>query len=243
MDLSLTAVYSALSASQTALEAEAQDLANVRTPGYRPQVPYFESALAVVRQGGDGGEVRLPWGVKFQPGGPSTEPGPLSASRDPVHAALSHVDDYFCVQTPQGVAYTRDGSFHLDAEGRLLDAHENPVLGEDGPLKAESGKGRILSDGTFDTGATGAPQKLKLVNLAGLKLDRRGGQMFTVADGREGAPGKGGLLPGEVEGSGADTFKGMSELVMLLRWSESVQKAARASDDAAGAMIQSAKIA
>lgn len=241
MDLSLTAVYSALSAAQSAMENTSQDLANVRTPGYRPQQPLFESTVSSLWQGADGSEERLPWGVQFSPGRPLQQDGPLQASSDPLHAALSDSGDYFTVQTPQGTAYTRDGAFRMDGSGRLVDASGNPVLGEDGPIEGGGAGGRIGPDGSFSADGI-PPQKLAVANLQGRDLRREGAQLFTLAPGQSSAPAKGAVVPGTLEGSGADTFKGMAELVTLSRWAESVQKAAKAGDDSAEALIQAAKL-
>jgi len=242
VDLSLTAVYSALSAAQSALEANAQDLANVRTTGYRPQQTYFESALSATWQAGDGAQQDLPWAVQLRAGQPMDKAGPLQTGQGPLQVALSNSDDYFSVQTPQGTAYTRNGDFHLDPSGQLQDPFGDAVLGANGPLQATQGKAQINPDGSFVSAPGSPPQKLDIVNLKGLQLQRQGAQMFTVTGGQSGGPPQGSVLPGQLEGSGSDIFKGMSDMVVLMRWSESVQKAAHANDDAAKAVIDAAKL-
>lgn len=46
--------------------------------------------------------------------------------------ALSNKDAYFAIQTPNGVRYTRDGSFELDNNGVLVTKQGYPVLSSDG---------------------------------------------------------------------------------------------------------------
>jgi flagellar basal-body rod protein FlgF len=53
---------------------------------------------------------------------------------------------FFKVQTPDGVAYTRDGSFHLDDQGNLVTGQGYPVLGDGGQIKVGQGAGPIVID-------------------------------------------------------------------------------------------------
>lgn len=239
MDLSLTAVYSALAASQQALELKAQDLANAQTPGYRPQSPYFQSAYTVSRNGGN--DEQIPWGVKLESGPLSSEAGPIQGSQRPWDLALEDPQSFFCIETPAGERYTRDGSFHFDAQGRLVTAQGFPVLGQRGPLLAEAGLAKMESDGRFRP-QTGFDDQLRLAQWKGGDLLREGHQLFRAAPNAEVTMGKSKVLTRSREGSGVDVFQGMADLVMLMRYAESVQKAARASDDANGELLRAAKL-
>lgn len=239
MDLSLTAAYSALSAAQKALEWRAQDLANARTPAYRPQGAYFESLVSAEWNGGQGVQ-ELPWGVRAVAGGLSGQSGPLNASQDPLHLALQDPDDYFAVQTPAGVRYTRQGAFHLDPEGRVLGPQGHPLLGLLGELRGQNGA-RFSPDGGFDPGQ-GPGDRVRIVNLKGMDLQREGGQLFRLPEGGSAGEAKGGVLVGQLEGSATDVFKGMADLVVLMRWAESAQKAARVNDEAAAEVLRAAKL-
>ena len=60
---------------------------------------------------------------------------------------------FLVVRTAEGERLTRGGSLRLDADGRLVDAHGDPLLGTDGPLTLIGGQlevqgdGRVLVDG------------------------------------------------------------------------------------------------
>ena len=45
---------------------------------------------------------------------------------------------FFCVETPMGVQYTRNGSFHVDDEGYLTLNGMGRVLGTDGPIQIDN---------------------------------------------------------------------------------------------------------
>ena len=56
-------------------------------------------------------------------------------------------EGYFEVQTEGGAAYTRNGSFLLDAEQRLTTPDGYPVLGERGPINLAGTEFSIGNDG------------------------------------------------------------------------------------------------
>ncbi len=65
-------------------------------------------------------------------------------------------DGFFAVQTPNGVAYTRNGSFDVDAGGYLTLNGVGRVLGKNGqPLRP--GTDNLTSDGLGNLTANGAP--------------------------------------------------------------------------------------
>jgi len=242
VDLSMTAASSALHAAQQALEINAQNLANVHTPAYRPQASYFESAFSAQWDGDGGATQSLPWGVDLQPGSISTEAGPMKASNNPLSGALSDPNDYFVVQTPQGTRYTRNGDFHLDADGNVLDGQGNAVMGETGALRSAPGvNAQFTGQGQFQMDGA-QPLPVKLAHIAPADILRQGSQLYDAAPGAAVGEGQGKLVPQQVEGSSVDVFKGMADLVALMRWAESAQKAARAADDAATTVIQAAKL-
>jgi flagellar basal-body rod protein FlgF len=49
----------------------------------------------------------------------STATGPMRPTGDPLDLAING-NAYFAVQTPEGERYTRDGSFTLDSNGRIV---------------------------------------------------------------------------------------------------------------------------
>jgi flagellar basal-body rod protein FlgF len=54
--------------------------------------------------------------------------GSLQKTDNPLDLAIKNADQFFAVETPAGVRYTRDGSFSLDKSGKLVTKEGLPVL-------------------------------------------------------------------------------------------------------------------
>jgi len=54
--------------------------------------------------------------------------GSLQKTDNPLDLAIKSGDQFFAVETPAGIRYTRDGSFNLDKSGRLVTKEGLPVL-------------------------------------------------------------------------------------------------------------------
>src|SRR5690606_18333369 len=61
-------------------------------------------------------------------------------------------DGFFVIEGENGPLYTRNGSFHLDADGQLVTIDQLPVLGTTGPISIPSNAAfsslHIAHDGT-----------------------------------------------------------------------------------------------
>jgi flagellar basal-body rod protein FlgG len=208
----MTSLYSSgvtgLKAQQTRLDSVANNLANIATPGYRAtRVDLAARAFQPleVARAGDGSEppTEIGGGVDIAGTTRSFTMGGLQMTGRPTDLAILGDNGFFRVMTPDGrVAYTRDGSFSFDAQGRLVtsagDAVEPPVQVAPGTtLTGIMPDGRVL--GTPPGAAT--PQVLGLIQLAqfvnpnGLELIGGNRYVATEASGLPtiGAPGSGDL--------------------------------------------------
>lgn len=61
-------------------------------------------------------------------------------------------DGFLVVQTPRGERYTRDGSLTLDANGQLVNARGDLIVGEAGPITIRPGEVSISDDGRISVG-------------------------------------------------------------------------------------------
>jgi flagellar basal-body rod protein FlgF len=89
-------------------------------------------------------------------------------------------EGFFQVQTANGTRYTRDGRFSLDAQGQIVTAAGDPVLGDGGPLTVDPTKGPPLigPDGTVVQGKQSVG-KISVVRFASLSaLQKDGGGYF-----------------------------------------------------------------
>lgn len=56
---------------------------------------------------------------------------------------------FFCIDTPEGVRYTRNGSFYVDDEGYLALNNSGRVLGIDGPIAIDTEDFQVDSQGVI----------------------------------------------------------------------------------------------
>ena len=71
--------------------------------------------------------------------------GALKATERDLDVALQG-KGFFKVQTPNGPAYTRNGTFHIDAQGNLVNGQGYQILGEGGPIQLGERTGPIAID-------------------------------------------------------------------------------------------------
>jgi flagellar basal-body rod protein FlgF len=140
-------------------DAIANNLANLNTTGFKADRPAF--ATVYERQ------LYRVEGTRAQPIGAlsagailrelytDSQQGALTTTGNPLDAAIDGAG-FFAVQTAQGVRYTRNGAFQLDASGTLTTRAGNPVLGENNqPIRVPPNAtvqigedGSVLANGT-----------------------------------------------------------------------------------------------
>src|SRR5882757_5629825 len=124
-------------AQELNVQVISNNIANMRTTGYKKQRAEFQDLLyehvsRIGTQTSSQGNI-LPVGIDLG-GGVKTvgtprlmTQGTLSATGSSLDLAIRG-DGFFKIQMPDGTyAYTRDGSFQMDAQGRVVTAQGNPV--------------------------------------------------------------------------------------------------------------------
>lgn len=139
----ISGLYSAATAMEVAArqhEVTAENLANLQMPGFRRRVvpeTTFETVLAEVNSNNALGSLtRL--GAASRQVTHSFLPGPVQDTGRPLDMAVAG-DAFFTVQGADGPLYTRNGSFHVGADGALTTVDRLPVLGAGGPLIIPAG--------------------------------------------------------------------------------------------------------
>jgi flagellar basal-body rod protein FlgF len=148
-------LYAGASAMRTQMARMAilgNNLSNATTPGYKQDVDAVGAfpKLLLTRMNANG----KPAG---QVGGVGTGAGLRQEQLDLAQGQISQTGKeldvalagrgFFAVQTPDGVRYTRDGSFQRSADGTLVSAQGYPVLGQGGPITLPAGAVTIDSHG------------------------------------------------------------------------------------------------
>lgn len=208
---SLWIAKTGMQAQQTQLDNISHNLANVATNGYKRSHAVFEDLIYQnLRQAGANSteQTTLPTGLQV---GLGVRPvatarifsqGNLQQTSNNLDLAIKG-DGFFQIQLPDGTnAYTRDGSFQLNANGQMVTSNGYTLLpGITIPTNAQSltigadGTVSVTLPGQAATQTIGQIQLANFVNPAG--LDPKGQNLFaeTAASGtpNTGAPNANGL--------------------------------------------------
>lgn len=209
---------------QRQLSVIANNIANTDTPGYKAQRMQFAQHLAAA--GGDG------------PGhGPEmsmvidrsvlrdTRPGQTEHTGNPLDLAVLG-DGYLVVETESGPLYTRTGRLAIDADGRLVDGNQLPVLDDgDQPIEVPNGASTLVinPDGSIsdDRGPIG---RLKLVSFEREhELKSLGGGLLASNEAPQEAVGVR-VAQGKLEGSNVQPILEMTRLIEISRQYQSTQR-------------------
>ncbi|MGI6307375.1 MAG: flagellar hook-basal body protein [Dethiobacteria bacterium] len=226
--------------NQFHLENISHNLANLHTPGYKRSEPVqktFPEILLYRRERMGSGEGK----AGLQPIGPAAlnvaleeTPliylnGALLQTGEQLDLALQG-EGFFVLETPGGVGYSRDGRFHLNAAGVLVNTAGYPVLGEDGLLTLQTGA--VVVDGAGNVYAGGERvNRLRLLafdpeNL----LWKEGYNLFQAAEGAVSRRAEAEVWQGYLEESNADLLRQMTALLKVRRSYEAAQKTSQTYD-------------
>jgi flagellar basal-body rod protein FlgF len=221
MERGLYIAASGMLAEQVRQDQIANDLANAATPGYKAdrtsQAGFGELLLANSATGAIVG----PQGTAVQVSAVETDfsPKPAKDTGEPLDFAIVG-EGFFAVQTARGTRYTRNGQFQADAQGRLVTAQGDPVLGRGGRTLGVGADGRV------------DPRSLEVVTLRDPRKD--GDSLVTGRVGGNGAQAAGQVRAGALESSGADAARSMVDMIASMRAFEAGQKVIQAIDETLG---------
>jgi flagellar basal-body rod protein FlgF len=246
----LSLVLGSMHADMARLERVAMNLANVQTAGYKREVAVTLPFAARVERGTQEGAV--PGGAAAA-GAPvlasqvDLRPGTLKATGQALDLALGG-PGWFEVQTEAGTAYTRQGSFRLDARGRVVTQQGYPVMGIGGEILLTQGQPAIDAAGrVFDAAAAtqGGPRATPLAQLrivqfeASAQVERLGDGLVHVR-GEPVAASEGSVRvqQGFLENSNVQPMQEMVQLLQSVRHLETMQKVATSYDEMLGTSIR-----
>ena len=214
MQNGLYVAVSAQVALQRRLETIADNIANMNTIGYRATGVSFaaemeragETTINYVSAGSDYLSRRL---------------GGLIKTDNPLDFAIQG-DGWFGIQTPSGVAYTRDGRTRIDESGTLRTLNGDPILDVGGaPILIEGGAGALTvsSDGMISQngrqmGAIGLfaidpDANLSRAENSGVVPDKPAKPVLDFS--------RDGIIQGAVESGNVDPVREMARLIEVTR--------------------------
>lgn len=118
---------SGLNAQGEALSVTADNIANSNTTGFKASRAEFSDILSRNLKGIDGGN-QIGRGVRINAVNSLLTQGNIDHSDRATDLAISG-DGFFQVKNGEGMAYTRDGSFHFDKDGYLVTNDKRRVQG------------------------------------------------------------------------------------------------------------------
>lgn len=144
--------------------------------------------------------------------------GALESTGNPLDLALRG-DGWFAIEGDAGERFTRNGSFRLDAEGRLVTADGHAVQGEGGaPIVVDDPEAKIhvASDGTISTQA-GEIGRLRIVRFADPQtLDAVAGGLMSSPEMAEEVL-EPQVVQGMIESSNVDAISEITRLIDVQR--------------------------
>jgi flagellar basal-body rod protein FlgG len=240
-----------MEAQQTQLDVISHNLANVSTTGYKRATAVFEDLMYQnLRQVGSNtsDQTQLPTGLHLGLGvrtvatSRSFAQGTIQQTSNSLDVAIQG-NGFFQVTLPDGSTnYTRDGSFQVDNQGRLVTSSGLPVAnGVTVPANAKNVS--IATDGTVTATIPGttAPQQIgsiilaTFINPAG--MEPQGQNLFAESPasgqpntGTPGANGIGTVTQGFLETSNVNVVQELITMIQTQRAYEMNSKAIQTSD-------------
>ncbi|MBL0690760.1 MAG: flagellar basal-body rod protein FlgF [SAR324 cluster bacterium] len=193
----MSGIYSLLSAAKTQernLEVTSNNLANVNTNGFKADKAVFreflKDAKATSPNSYEGGLKHDEFLSPYLKGATryaiteevisDMQPGTYQLTENSYDLAIKG-KGFFSVSTPTGTRYTKDGAFQRSADGFLIDAVGNFVLGTNGKINVSGEKLNITSDGLVQVDDNFVDQ-LRIVGFDDPSRLTKAGKSYYVAN-------------------------------------------------------------
>ncbi len=226
MNSGLYAACAGLLARSQALDAAANNLANINTTGFKAQAPTFHSMLATASQNATSSPLSQAvnnFGV-IGDGRVVLQQGSLEQTGSDLDFAIEG-EGFFAVQTSAGRLYTRNGNFHIDRNGFLVTADGDQVMSGQKAIAIPPGHLSVSGDGTISVDGALAGQ-LQIVNFAvGAGLASAGKSNLSAPVASERPTQAARIVQGSLESSNVNGISAAVGLVMLQRHADMLQQA------------------
>lgn len=137
------------------------NLANVETPGFKPEQSVLQARFSeMIEQGnvvpGMGGADDIGGGVTIRPSETQFAQGPMKATGRETDFAINDEESFFVVTRGDEQRLTRAGNFLFDSQGRMINENGDKVLATNGqPIQIEPGLPvNVGPDGRIQQGST-----------------------------------------------------------------------------------------
>jgi len=242
-----------MAAQELSVQVIANNIANMQTTGYKKQTAAFQDLIyqhvrRIGAQSSDQGTI-LPIGIDIG-GGVKTVGTPRSMTQGTLSQTGNDLDlaitgtGFFKIQMPDGTfQYTRDGTFQMDNQGRIVNAQGNLVQpaitipqNASGLTVNQQGQVSVTLPGQTNSTIVGQISLTRFVNQAGLLPVGNNLYQETPAsgppqDGLANAQGYGTITQGSLEQANVDVVSEMSNMIAAQRAYEMNAKVISAADE------------
>jgi flagellar basal-body rod protein FlgF len=217
MDTTQLVCLSQQLAAYQSMDAIANNLANLSTPGFKRETPQFQEYVDQVQptEGQTGTQ-----NVSFvQETGSLRDltAGHIDMTNAQFDVAING-QGYFVVQTANGPRYTRNGHFTLDGSGRIVTDAGDPVQGQGGDIaiSATDGDIHVASDGNV-SGNNGQIGQFNIVDFPDDRaLVKEGASLYSTTQASQAAS-NARLQQGAIESSNVQPVIEISNMIEVMR--------------------------
>jgi flagellar basal-body rod protein FlgF len=241
MNVSLYQAAAAMNAQSRWQELITENLASASVPGFRKKEISFsavEAGLDPTAIGPNNSRYVIPSARTAT----SFQPGELRATGNSMDFALEG-PGFFEVELSNGSrAYTRDGEFHLDAQGQLVTKQGYPVMSDSGHLQFDPSLGgtiTVSANGDVSQGSEvkgrirlaefNDPKALTSIGTGYFSADNPNVQMLASASTS--------IRQGYLEGSNTSPTAEMASLITSMRMFEASQRVLQMQDERMGKVV------
>jgi flagellar basal-body rod protein FlgG len=248
----MNSAASGMEAQQLMIDNISNNLANVNTTGYKKSRTEFQDLIYQTLKSAGASEtgldtsasgIQVGHGARTIATSKDYSQGEPIGTQNPLDLTISGTG-FFQVIMPDGsVAYTRDGSFKLSADGTLVTSDGYPVEPEI-TLPTDTSSISIDSEGVVSVILIGdsEPQEVGQIELArfmnpvglsslGQNLSKPTAASGDAMVGSPGSEGFGTILQGYLEGSNVEVIEEMVNMIVAQRAYEINSKAIRTAED------------
>ncbi|XZG71871.1 flagellar hook-basal body protein [Chitinibacteraceae bacterium HSL-7] len=234
---------SGLRAQQQVIEAISNNISNLNSPSYKRQEVTLSNVIALQNSSGLGeGGRQFGMGVILSAHQRSMAQGQVQKTEHPLDLAIQGSGFLVLQRSDGGVAYSRGGTFSIDADGYVVDSHGSRLLpelhldekiksisvGPDGLISAELIDGSIEEMGQLELAYFLNPEALQQHADGTYTATELSGDAISTLPGENGA---GSILQGYLEGSNVNLVEEFTSLVMAQRAYEASARVVQTAGD------------
>ncbi|WP_299474378.1 flagellar basal-body rod protein FlgF [uncultured Roseibium sp.] len=232
MENALLIGLSRQTALRNQLDVVANNMANINTSGFKAQNLLFEEYMMPIAEATEfeAQDETLSYVLDYTSHTDFSN-GSFRTTGNELDLALEG-EGFFVMQMADGTeAYTRNGAFHLDADGQLVTSEGRPVLTSAGPVTftREDGIIEISADGTIAT-ELGVRGQVRIATFEDPQALQKLGETAFVGEEAQ-VPAGTRIVQGALEQSNVDGVFEVTRLIEITRSYEAVSKMLKDADE------------